>query len=124
MSKFGCPCGSTIRDQSDHLSYKAYYITDSNYEEYYEEAEKEIDDFIKSIKEDFETKWVEKRFGLNYPKNLNYCSIIDDIITKYRLKYESNIYQCENCGRVFFEKKNKLIAFLPEDKMSKNIFRD
>jgi hypothetical protein len=44
MSKLVCTCGHTLIDQSDFISYKAHVLADQDYEDFYDDIEKKIDE--------------------------------------------------------------------------------
>ncbi|MEO8239126.1 MAG: hypothetical protein ABI576_13565 [Flavobacterium sp.] len=123
MSKLRCICGHTIVDQSDNLEYKAHFIRDQNYEAV-ENYSDDIDLFINSIKNNNRDKWTEEYFGIDVYKKLSDSIVIRDIISRYKLKYESEIYQCKNCGRIKIQKglTNLYASFKIEDEQSMEIF--
>lgn len=94
-----------FRDQSDHLPYKAYYITDINYEKFYDSIANDISNYILSITQNQKDSWINKYFGEEYPIDLENDLVISDIISRYTMKYESNVYQCPQCNNIFFEDK-------------------
>lgn len=49
MSKFQCSCGHIIRDNTDYLSYKAYYISDQDFYDFLDELEGESRDNFASV---------------------------------------------------------------------------
>jgi hypothetical protein len=124
MSKLGCICGYTIVDQSDSLQNKASFIRDQNYEAA-ENYSEDIDSFINSIKNNCRDKWTEEYFGVDIYKKLADSIVIQDIISRYRLKYESTIYQCQNCGRIKIQKglTNLYVSFEIEDEQNMEIFK-
>ncbi|WP_163411189.1 hypothetical protein [Flavobacterium ajazii] len=124
MSKLGCVCGNTIVDQCDNLDNKAYFIRDQDYEKS-ENYTEDIESFINAVKNDSRDKWTEKYFGSEVYKNLSNSTVIQDIISRYKLKYESTMYQCKNCGRVKIEKgtTNIFTSFETENDQSMDIFK-
>lgn len=124
MSKLGCICGLTIVDQTDNLQNKASFIRDQNYDAS-ENYSEDINSFINSIKNNNRDKWTEKYFGSEIYKNLPDSTIIEDIISRHRLKYESTIYQCNNCGRIKIQKgtTNQFASFKMEDEHGLEILK-
>lgn len=49
MSKFQCSCGHIIRDNTDYLSYKAYYISNQDFYDFLDELEGESRDNFASV---------------------------------------------------------------------------
>jgi hypothetical protein len=124
MSKLKCMCGNTIVDQSDNLEYKAYFIRDQDYEKF-ENYNDDIESFINAVKNESRDKWTEKYFGSELFKNLSNSIVIQNIISRYKLKYESTIYQCKNCGSMKVEKgtTNIFASFKIEDDQNKDILK-
>ena len=125
MSKLGCVCGHIITDQSDNISYKAKFIRDQDVEEYSDKYTDDIASFIEAIKNNRRDEWVRNYFPEPYPTNINNASIVFDIVSSQTSGFESDLYQCENCGRIKIQvqDKNLYASFLPEDDRYKNIFK-
>jgi hypothetical protein len=124
MSKLGCVCGHIIRDQTDNIPYKARFIRDQDYEQFYAYAE-DIASFIEAIKIGQRAQWIEKYFSDSYPINTPDSHIVNDIVMKHELSFEGDLYQCEKCGRVKIQVQNKNLfaSFAPEDENFQNIFK-
>lgn len=119
MSKITCNCGHIIVDQTDSLQYKASYLRDQDVEDYYRRFD-EVGNFLEALKKGERVAWIHNHFGKEYPTNLDDKSIIHDIIWRY----ESTIYECEQCGRLLVQKwdVNSYFSFFPEDENSKGLF--
>lgn len=88
--RFMCECGHLITDTTDFLPYKAYMISDIDWEDYWEAHERE---------------------ALGKP------------LGPYQdpMRYEQSFYQCEECGRLYFDDPDdpsRFIAFVPENKVA------
>lgn len=86
--RFSCKCGHLITDTTDYIPYKAYMISDTDWEDY---------------REALERKMLGKSLG-SY---------------KDPMRYEQTFYQCEECGRIYFDDPDdpaRLIAFAPDSK--------
>jgi hypothetical protein len=116
MSKIRCTCGHSIVDQTDNLPYKAYFFRDSDHDSYYDYTD-EIGSFIESIKNNKREEWITNYFPGPYPTDEPDAFVIADIITFKQRKFISEMYQCENCGRVLIQKGSENIfpVFKPED---------
>ncbi len=123
MSKIRCKCGHSIVDQSNNLPYKAYFFRDSEDESYYDYID-EISGFIESIKNNTRDEWITNYFPGAYPLDEPDALVIADIITSKQRKFISEMYQCENCGRLLIQKGNENLfpVFKPEDENSKGLF--
>ncbi|MDF2188412.1 hypothetical protein [Paraflavitalea sp. CAU 1676] len=125
MSKLGCVCGHTIADTSDNISYKAVFYRDQDLNTLSDEYASDIDSFIEAIKNNRREDWIRAYFSDRYPVDLLNSSIIVDIISKCARPFESDIYQCEHCGRIKIQvqDKNRFTSFLPEDDHHRDIFK-
>lgn len=124
MSKLGCICGHIIVDQTDNISYKAQFIRNQDLDAKDNQVE-DINNFINAIKSGERNKWLKNYFEVEIYENLPDSTVIGDIISKYNLKYENDIFLCEKCGRIKIQKgdENKFISFLPEDNKWIDIFK-
>ena len=123
MSKIICNCGNIIVDQTDDLIYKASFIRDQNIENI-SKRNLDLAEFIKAIKSNDRSKWLEKYFGSSINNKLNDEEIINDILLKCEAQYQSIIYNCAKCGRIMVEKdNNNFVSFLPEKDNWKDIFK-
>jgi hypothetical protein len=124
MSKLGCICGHVIRDQTDDIPYKARFIRDQDYEGFFAYAG-DIAAFIAAIQADQRSQWIKQYFSDSYPTDIPNASILNDILVNYKVEFEGDLYQCENCGRVKIQvqDKNLFASFAPEDENFSNLFK-
>lgn len=126
MSKIRCRCGHSIVDQANNLLYKAYFFRDSEIENYHDYID-EISSFIESIKNNTRNEWINNYFPGAYPLDEPDAIVITDIIEFKQRKFTSDMYQCEDCGRILIQKGNENIyrVFKPEDEDedSENLFK-
>jgi len=116
--KFLCTCGHIIRDQTDHLPYKAQFIPDENRETDFNLVARTLEAFITARETGNQEEFLYSHFGETYPKDLDTESIISDLLIGVT-RSARFIYECENCGRVFIQKhseygKNVYASYLPE----------
>ena len=123
MSKLGCVCGHTIVDQNDNLPNKAKFIRDQDTEKFMNYSN-DIASFIEAIKDGRRDAWIKEYFSEIYPTKIDNSSVIFDIFSVHERNVSSDIYQCENCGRIKIQIKdtNQYSSFIPEDDRYKNIF--
>src|SRR4030095_15139643 len=125
MSKLGCVCGHVITDQTDKIPYKAKFIRDQDSEEYSHKYTDNLSSFIEAIKDGRRNEWVKNYFSETYPTNISDSSIVLDIVSRQDMIFESDLYQCDNCGRikVQVQDKNLYASFIPEDDNYKTTFK-
>jgi hypothetical protein len=125
MSKFLCDCGHVIIDQTDNLSYKADFIPDQHQEYLYQHIPDALAGLIKATQEGRRTDWIRQNFCDGYPIDLTDESLVADLIGRYYLNSLRQMYQCEQCGRLWVQigKANKYASFLPEDETGRDILR-
>ncbi|RZJ86650.1 MAG: hypothetical protein EOO60_13180 [Hymenobacter sp.] len=123
MSKLGCVCGHTIRDNTLSLPYKAQFIRDQDLESYSDWTEP-VNAFIEAIKAGKREQWIANYFSKSYPTTLSNGSIIGDIISEFDLNFHDTLYQCENCGRIKIQiqNTNSFASFTPENGNHLGIF--
>ena len=99
MSKFSCPCGAVIRDQSDKLAYKGWILADA-----------QIDEFCDGL-------GVEIRAKILQDPTLPSDSI-GDLVHSALVTYCRDAYQCEHCGRLHVQRiaaAPQFATFLPDN---------
>ncbi|MBI3133816.1 MAG: hypothetical protein HYZ14_03990 [Bacteroidetes bacterium] len=124
MSKLGCICGHTIVDQTDNIIYKAHFVRDQDKEAIGEQTT-DIEAFIEAVRKGQRDKWLNNYFGSDIYKTLTDATVVNDIISRYNVKFESEMFVCQNCGRIKIQKgnENKFVSFLPEDNQWLGIFK-
>jgi hypothetical protein len=91
--KISCPCGATIRDQTDNLPHKAYVIPDQEWFPAIDAIEKVIDDVI-ARREDATSAYMA--------------------IRRITSEAARHVYQCRACGRLFVDdRQHKPHTFMP-----------
>jgi hypothetical protein len=118
MSRLGCLCGNIIRDQTDFLPYKGKILRDQHTDQFHDIVAQEIASFIAAISEGKRNKWIEEHFSHQYPLNIDNVGIIHDIVVRHFInQYILDIYQCENCGRIWIQESptsNQFRSFYPD----------
>lgn len=97
MSLIKCKCGNILHDRTDYINCKGYVISDKEYFDMLDLADK----MIESTNPDREELAMSFRMNISFK---------DSYI---KLKH---IFQCPACGRVLLENnKGELRSFYPED---------
>jgi len=97
--KIGCKCGSSIIDNSDGHSDKAWFIPDKNWEGFWNEIYNAVENSGKTMAE---KEYAENSIGRT------------SSIRAYR-----TIYQCSTCGRIYVSNENgTLEIFEPESEFT------
>ena len=115
MSKLGCTCGHIIRDQSDSLPYKGHVLKDQDQEAVLEGIASDVALYIKSLLGEDKGEWIAQFPWLQGKEN---GAVIWGIMTQYCLKYPVDLYECENCGRLWVQKGVKaqgFVSYVPEN---------
>jgi hypothetical protein len=114
MSKLGCTCGYAICDQSDQLPYKGCVLKDQDREAVLEGIASDVALYIKSLLGKDKGEWIAQFPWLQDKKN---GAVIWGIMTQYCLKYPVDLYECENCGRLWVQKgvrSQEFVSYMPE----------
>ena len=91
---FYCQCGNRISDTTDHIPYKAHIIADQDWFDLFGKRNSEFDCIVK--------------------RNNNINDIIDKVIDLI-YKTSSEVYQCEECGRLYiYDSSGRFEAFEPD----------
>jgi hypothetical protein len=114
MSKLGCTCGHVICDQSDLLPYKGRVLKDQDREAVLEGIASDVALYIKSLLSEDKGEWIAQFPWLQGKEN---GAVIWGIMTQYCLKYPVDLYECENCGRLWVQKSvnsQEFVSYVPE----------
>lgn len=123
MSRLRCTCGHTIVDQADNIPYKAKFIRDKDRESFWDYSN-DIAAFIDAIQAGQRDNWIREYFSPAYPTHISNSDVIFDIVSRHERRFESDIYQCEKCGRIKIQvvQTNSFASFKPEDDRFQSIF--
>lgn len=118
MSKLGCQCGNTIRDNTSGLSYKAALLKDSLCETFSDWLVQEIQSYVAAAECGGVREWL---IGRGYREEyialqLDHGNVLHDHIQSKYLCLKRDVYECPACGRVHIEKKedNMFVVYAPD----------
>ncbi len=117
MSKRICVCGHIIVDQREDLPYKAEYIADEDYEASYGDFITFVTELVEAREHGEQERFIIKRFGEQYPRDLDLSDVISDALTAVRVGFGHTMYECEQCGRLWIQpnpEKDRYVSYLPE----------
>jgi len=109
--KIGCHCGNVIRDNTDCIPYKAYFI-----------ADQDIFDLLDRIAGEMERAWNER--DLVSPTSTP-RALASEVAHSVVFSYTRRQYQCSNCGRICTQDPDdprQLQWFTPQDANWKKSF--
>lgn len=113
MSKLRCLCGHVIIDQTDALPYKAYFIADEDEENFFQSTVSAIEKFVISWKQGKLSELFGDKFVEVYLKRGEVGDYINDVIAGGHSVSSRTIYECEQCGRMWIQSRNKDEEFFP-----------
>ncbi len=129
MSKLGCLCGHTIRDQTDFLPYKAYIREDEDTQKpielladtlarYYEAREQGQEAEVEFIRQFYLSRGEPEEVAdsnVKYLEGKPLSTVLFDLIFPFWSNYEREIFECERCGRLKVQtERNLFVSYLPE----------
>jgi hypothetical protein len=123
MSKIKCICGNIIIDQTDDLRFKANFVRDQNLEKFFD-AINVVGSYIDAVEKGKKEVW-QNEFYETKMEILKNSEIVNDILSRFRVGFESVMYQCENCERLHIQlgNSNKFVLFKPEEPIGKEILK-
>ncbi len=110
MSKLGCLCGATIRDQTDDLPHKGEILKDQDRNPFVNSAIDEIVSYIAAVRDGTTDAWFAK-----YPRLRDQPDswIVDSLLLSPWLKFAVDVYECPECGRLWVQKGTESQEFVP-----------
>ncbi len=121
MSSLGCRCGHIIRDNTDGLSYKGRVLRDQDDEKFFGKAARELALFMAAVASGRREEWISRHFlSLEPlgPLNLSDEDQIWDFLTMLDREFNTDVYECENCGRLWVQGQpgeNQFAPYSPDD---------
>ena len=117
MSKLGCTCGHTIRDQTDCLPYKGRFLRDYDIDAVCDAIERECEALIAAVVAGDRESWLRRHFLEMYPRDLPNGAVFHDFVSSLLREFLDVVYECEACGRLWVQRPgtdNEFASFAPE----------
>jgi hypothetical protein len=112
--KFHCDCGHVIRDQTDNLPYKASLVRDREQWEFAGGIRETVASFLHAVLDGRRNEWIAANMG--YSPEMADESVVSDLICRFEIRHMTNVYECEQCGRLFVAPKSAgepFFVFIP-----------
>jgi hypothetical protein len=110
MSKLGCRCRNVIRDHTDYLPYKGQVLKDQDREAFFEGVAGAMSEYVAGIRSGDLTEWSRKwSFLRGRPDD----DVAWEVIDWFWRKFSVDIYECEQCGRLWVQQGTKSETFIP-----------
>jgi hypothetical protein len=127
MTKYHCPCGNIMPDQTDFLPYKAYIREDENTQKPRELLSELLAEYMEARQQGQEVEFL-RRFELSQAATEEWAEVVVQQHAKESLSqvlshlmfsfwnnYDRRIFECEDCGRLLVEvEANRFVSYLPE----------
>lgn len=114
MSKLGCTCGHTIRDQTDNLPYKGHILKDQDIDSFFDRVTTDLAHHIREA-------LAGRRDGADHK------SMVWRLIAQHYFQYRVHIYECEACGRLLVQPPDTgppvFASYTPEQPEAKGILK-
>lgn len=110
MSKFGCTCGHTIRDQTDCLPYRGDLLKDQDWAAFFVGTREALTGFLAGVRSGDLSEWHRKWPWL---KGWDDEDIVASLLDWHWGKYRIVVYECEQCGRLWVQTGTKSDFFVP-----------
>lgn len=126
VSKLGCICGHIIRDQSDRLPYKGYFLRDFDEEFVFEAIQRECEALVEAVAAGDRESWFRRHFTESYPRRISNGSAFCDFVSGLFLDTMGTLYECEACGRIWARRPgagNEFTCYLPESGRPERVLR-
>ena len=117
MSKLGCTCGHTIRDNTDSIPYKALCYSDEDTPVYFEAIETIADLLQARENPTAEQSFPPQPEQQKRKERMSLGHEITRILVYYHGGHRRDVFECENCGRLWLQvnpRENTYVSYLPE----------
>ncbi|KVF27372.1 hypothetical protein WJ07_00850 [Burkholderia vietnamiensis] len=118
MSKLGCPCGNTIRDNTQGLPYKASLLKDLFCEPFTDWLVDELQSYVVAAEQGRVDAWLlDHGYSDEYLSlKLDHGNVLHDHLHSQFVGLMRAAYECTVCGRLLVEtvEDNSFIAYSPD----------
>lgn len=118
MSKLGCTCGYTIRDNTDEIPYKALCYADEDTPVYFNEVIETVGDLLLAYKQEAKERPLLASSDSHESSDRRHITRqIVQILSYYHGGHRRDLFECENCGRLWLQvnpRENTYVSYLPE----------
>ena len=111
MSKLSGRCGYVIRDTHYDLPYKGHVRRDQDDEYSFDVITRELALLTEAIAGDQREEWISRNFLPGYPRDVSTEGLISDYLSSFDDRFVLQIFECENCGRLWVQKQPQDDAF-------------
>jgi hypothetical protein len=125
MSKLGCTCGHTIKDNTDEIPYEALCYADEDSPAYFEAIETVKDLLLAYEQATREHALLSPSDAHKASDGSNLALQITRILSNYHVGHLRDLFECENCGRLWLQvnpSENTYVSYLPEGQ-TRGVFR-
>jgi hypothetical protein len=112
-----CPCGETLSDTSDSLSYKGTVLPDAEYTAAFEAITEGMKAFSAAVAAGRREEWLTRQFGPGWPQDLPDADHLDEYVHDQIMRRSRLVYECWRCGRLLVQARRgdfQLVAFSPD----------
>ncbi len=115
--KFQCTCGFDIRDTHYDFPWKGDVRRDQDLEPYFEKITRELALLVDAVAAGRRDEWIDQHFLPGYPHNVSTESLISDYLSGLDEQLTSQVFECENCGRLWIQEQpcvNAYFSYSPD----------
>jgi hypothetical protein len=115
MSNFYCVCGFNMKDSTDNLPYKAYFLPDEDVNRALDDLLRRAAEFIEA-RERGEQEQYLKEHAL-FPREPTLQDVLANLLLHPTFEFGRTMYACEECGRIWVQArphKNEWVSYSPE----------
>lgn len=124
MSTLGCRCGYTIRDDADDFSYKGRVRKDQDADFFYERVTRKLALLVSATNAEQREDWISRNFLPGYPRDVDDEGMISDLLSGFEERFLVNLYECENCGRLWLQQEprsTKYVSYSSESRKPRRL---
>ena len=111
MSKMACLCGGTISNTLCPCPTEGWILRDQDQDGCYEATSRDIAAFFAAVQSGSRNAWISEYFSPRYPNELTDEGIVYDIIAHHKRQVVLSIAECEQCGRLWVQRKPDLNSY-------------
>jgi hypothetical protein len=117
MSNFGCTCGHNLKDSTDFLPYKAYFLPDEDTDTSLNPVANLLAEFVEAREQGKQDKFLAQHSPWLQRHRGSLRNLIRNLFSHPTFSAGRTMYECEQCGRLWLQArldKNEWLSYLPE----------
>ena len=118
MGKLACTCGNVISDVVCPCPTEGWLIGDQDRDRLVLESHEAVKSFLAALIAGRKEDWIRAFFLEGYPTDTADESVLNDVNSRFEVRYQKSVAECDQCGRLFVQARpgeNVYRSYVPDE---------